>query len=77
VAKKKQKERRAIDMLVEVPQIEIPYHVCRVFSSKELTVLGDQVALSNEGDFVYLNEARAAVEWYVKQLGGVVAWEFE
>jgi hypothetical protein len=55
--------------------VEIPWQVNRVLGSehKKIEVAGDQVCIQE--DFVSLEEARDAVEWYVKQLGGKVEWD--
>lgn len=59
-------------------KIEIPWKVNRVIGSehKVIETVGDGQVCIQE-DFVSLGEAREAVEWYVKQLGGRVEWENE
>lgn len=61
----------------EIGEIEVPHHVWRLFRERpySLQIAGDQVCFGE--DFVELREARAAVEWYVKQLGGSVKWARE
>jgi hypothetical protein len=55
--------------------VEVPWGPMRVFGAKQISVWGDQVSLGGtDCDYVYLDEARAAVEWYVTQLGGKVKW---
>lgn len=54
--------------------VDVPFHVYRIIGDKRISVLGDQVELGFDHDFVSLTEARAAVEWYVQQLGGTVKW---
>jgi hypothetical protein len=70
----KQKEKRAIDIIVTQPDIQIPWEVARFMDSKTIRFFGDQICLSNEGDYATLAEARKAIEWYVDQLGGKVKW---
>jgi len=55
--------------------IVVPWSASRVISNdlKEISVVGDQISLGE--DYVSLEEARAAIEWYANQLGGAVKWE--
>lgn len=71
----KQKEKRAVDMLITQPEIAVPFEVWRIIGAKTITFFGDQLCLQNEGDYARLDEARKAVEFYVEQLGGQVKWE--
>lgn len=66
---------RIVDVMAKgVPEFPVPYHVSRVFSTEtEPRVFGDQVTFGE--DFVSLQEARVALEWYVEQLGGKVEWD--
>ena len=50
----------------------VPYDVYKIIGGKTLELAGDQVSLGE--DFVSMEEARAAVKWYVEQLGGKVKW---
>jgi hypothetical protein len=56
--------------------IEVPWHVWRMLgeNSKFITLAGNQASLTMEGDYGSMEELRAAVEWYVDQLGGKVKW---
>jgi len=57
-------------------EVEVPYHVWAVFPNarynKTVSIMGDEVCLG--GDYVTVEGARFAVEWYVQQLGGKVEW---
>lgn len=54
--------------------IEVPYHVWRMFSEqcKFITLAGGQASLGT--DYGTIEELRKAVEFYVDQLGGKVKW---
>lgn len=55
--------------------IEVPYHVWRMFGEdcKVIIMAGDQASFGE--DFGSLQELRSAIQWYVEQLGGKVKWE--
>jgi len=55
--------------------ITIPHDVWKCFGGeiKEISVVGNQVSLGE--DYVSIEEARNAAEWFVKQLGGQVKWQ--
>lgn len=74
--KKKKKSIRAVDVLVTQPDIDIPWKVYTVVSDSEIqiSILGDQLFIGG-GDYVKLDEARNAIEWFVDQLGGKVKWD--
>lgn len=57
--------------------IEVPYHVWRMFGQncKVISMAGDQASFGE--DFGSLQELRSAVQWYVEELGGKVKWEKE
>jgi hypothetical protein len=38
-------------------------------------LFGSQICLSEGGDFLSLQEAQAALQYWVEQLGGKVTWE--
>lgn len=57
------------------PKIKAPWEAFRVTNLKTIEVFGDQIALGNEGDFVSLEEARKALEFYVTELGGEIKWK--
>lgn len=54
--------------------IETPWFVYRAFGSpvRAISVTGTEISLGE--DFVSVQEARNAVEWYVKNLGRSVKW---
>lgn len=55
--------------------IEVPYHVWRMFgeNSKFIVTAGAQASLGE--DYGSLQELRSAIEWYADQLGGKIKWE--
>lgn len=55
--------------------IEVPYHVWRIFGQncKLIIMAGNQASFGE--DFGSLQELRSAVQWYVEELGGKVKWE--
>ncbi len=55
--------------------IEVPYHVWRMFGQncKLILMAGDQASFGE--DFGSLQELRSAIQWYVEELGGKVKWE--
>ena len=57
--------------------VEVPWAAMRVLhgESKTLDVWGDQVSLGE--DFVSLQEAREAIQFYAEQLGGLILWDEE
>ena len=57
--------------------IQVPYHVWTAFGTKAKVILlmGDQFSLAEEADYVNIEKARKAIEWYADQLGGKVKWE--
>ena len=57
--------------------IEVPFHVWRMFGQncKVISMAGNQASLGE--DFGSLQELRTAVEWYASQLGGTIKWEKE
>lgn len=58
-------------------EVRAPWSVARCFSSsgQSITISSDMICLGE--DYVSLDEARQAIEWYVTQLGGKVKWEKE
>lgn len=57
-------------------EIEVPWDVACYLANQEsnkICVVGSEVSLGS--DYGSLSECRAAIEWYVKQLGGSVKWE--
>lgn len=67
--------KKAIDILKEKSNIEVPYHVWTVFGeeTKKITFAGDQACLGC--DYKNITELRTAIEWYAAQMGGTVKWE--
>lgn len=67
--------KRVVDLIKDYEDIEVPYEVWRLFgkSSEYIYLAGKQVSLGE--DFVSLEQARTAIEYYVNQLGGKVKWE--
>jgi len=59
--------------------IEVPWSVWTKFgeNAKFISVNGNQASLTNTSDYANMEELRAALEWYVDQLGGKVKWENE
>jgi hypothetical protein len=55
--------------------VEVPYEVWTAFGSncRELSISQTDICLGE--DYKSLRQARAAIEWYVNQLGGKVKWE--
>ena len=54
---------------------KMPYNTWTFFNSKQLSIAGDQVSLTDDGDYKSIEEAREACDWLVGQLGGKVKWE--
>lgn len=59
-------------------EVTVPYEVwvCLHERPTSLHIIGEQVQLGY-GDFVSIEQARAALNWYVTQLGGSVKWQKE
>lgn len=68
---------RLKDQLKLQKDIEVPYHVWRMFgeNAKHIAIAGNQASLGE--DFGSLQELRNALKWYIEQLGGKVKWEKE
>jgi hypothetical protein len=56
------------------PDTAVPWHVWRCLGNqqKQISISGTDICLGE--DYVSLEQARAAVQWYVEQLGGTVKW---
>jgi hypothetical protein len=65
---------KIIEQLKLQKNIEVPYHVWRMFGEKckFITLAGSQASLGE--DYGTVGELRKAVEFYVEQLGGTVKW---
>jgi hypothetical protein len=59
--------------------IEVPWNVWTKFgeNAKFISVHGNQASLTNTADYANMEELRAALGWYVDQLGGSIQWEKE
>jgi hypothetical protein len=70
----KKKQITAIDKMRAHSDIEVPFHVWRFFGEgcKTLIISGTQASPGE--DFGSEEELRAALDWYVAQLGGKVTW---
>lgn len=71
---------RLIDKYKKIQRLgyeeKIPWHVAHVLSNEHgsyISVSGSDVSLGE--DYVSLEQARKAVEWYANQLGGRIKWE--
>jgi hypothetical protein len=71
------KPKTALDFhktAASVAEQEVPFNVWNKFGerTKFISFFGDQISLGE--DYASLEEVRAAIEWYVEQLGGEVKW---
>jgi hypothetical protein len=59
--------------------IEVPWYVWTKVgeNAKFISVHGDQASLTNTADYGNVQELRAALAWYVDQLGGNIKWKKE
>lgn len=59
----------------EIGNVQVPWEVWTVFgeNSKVASITGTEICLGE--DYVGIDRARQAVEWYVRQLGGTVKWD--
>ena len=55
-------------------EVEVPWHVYRFLGDRRIDIFGNLIAIGAENDYGSLTEVRAALEWYVTQLGGTVKW---
>jgi len=57
--------------------VEIPWHVARLTEPRgSLKISGNQLCIGNyDADYGSIEECRAAIAWYVEQLGGKVKWQ--
>jgi hypothetical protein len=71
------KSKTALDLLkhnIANPAPTPPWEVIRAFGdSKNFSVVGDQICLGE--DYLTLEQARYAIEWFATQLGGQIKWE--
>lgn len=60
-------------------EVKTPHHVGRCFggptTAHTLSIMGPDICLSDNGDYVSFKEAREALQWYVEQLGGSIKWK--
>jgi len=68
------KEKKVIEIIESYKDIEVPFHVWRLFSTqaKHISFMGNQASFGE--DFASIEELRTAIEWYADQLGGAVKW---
>lgn len=68
--------KRIVEQVMMQEDIEVPYDVWTKFgeSAQNITIMGKQVSLTDEGDFATIEELRTAIDFYVHQLGGTVKW---
>lgn len=68
------KEKKVIEIIESYKDIEVPYHVWRLFSeqAKYISLMGSQASFGE--DYASIDELRAAIEWYADQLGGTITW---
>lgn len=70
---KQPKVKTAADLVLEYKPIEVPYEVWTFIGTKQLEVVGNDISAGE--DYKSLDDARVAIEWYVKQLNGIVLWD--
>ncbi len=70
---KQPKIKTAADLVLEYKPIEVPYEVWTFIGTKQLEVVGNDISAGE--DYKSLEDARTAIEWYVKQLNGIVLWD--
>lgn len=68
------KERIAIDIIVDQPDVEAPWEVARFFpkEARKIYFAGNQASFGE--DYGTVEDLRVAVEWFARQLGGKVKW---
>lgn len=72
---KKKNDKTLIEILRQTPdELEAPWEVWTTMGdqSKKIMFAGKQISLG--GDYKSLDEARATIDWYVRQLGGTAKW---
>lgn len=71
------KKALILEGVVEQPSLKVPWEVWTAFgqAAKEVSFIGNQIALTDDSDFVTIERAREAVQWYVENLGGSVNWK--
>lgn len=52
--------------------VDVPYEVYCILGIKKIYIIEEQVQLGE--DLCTLEKGRAAIAWYVEQLGGKVVW---
>lgn len=59
-------------------QLEVPYKVsCALGGVKNITTFGETIQLTQDGDYLDVDEARSVISWIADQLGGKVTWNKE
>ena len=56
-------------------EVEVPWKVWTFFADSAFTLRTDGTYIAMSGDYKSLDEAKAAAEWLVEQLGGKVTWK--
>lgn len=75
---KKNREQTLIEKYKAIQAIghtvQVPFSVKRAFQGDlELIIMGNQVSFGE--DYLYIEEAREVVQYFVEQMGGKVEWE--
>lgn len=55
-------------------EVNVPYEVWTVLGNKQMSIMGNEISMSDNGDYSSLEKCKNAVEFYVNQLGGKVTW---
>jgi len=70
------KQLKAYEQLELQSDIEIPLEISKLLGTLKIKVAGNQLCLSDKGDFGTLEEFRALAKFLVDQLGGTVTWSY-
>lgn len=54
---------------------EMPHKVMCFLGERNVLLSGDQVSVTERGDYMSVKDAREAIEWLVTQFGGMVIWK--
>lgn len=74
-AEQTERQPTAADRVMSHKDIEVPFGVWNIIGDKVISLHGDQMIFSPDGDCANLENARKAIEWYVIQLNGTVTWK--
>lgn len=60
-------------------ETELPWNVWTALQEKpgSITIFGDQVIMTEDGDYKSVAEVREALDWLANQFGGKVKWSKE